>query len=183
MQLRPRAAIAELVAARKNLRTAAGLRQFFNGEGRRFESLYLSEQPGAWSLTWGQLREQLGEASRGGIFVKMDVEGSEYRVLSDVVTDAADLSGLVVEFHDCDIHWDCFSDLMDELSTHFAVVHVHGNNYVPLIRNSSLPRALEITFAQLRLVAGHETAPAASYPIPGLDMPCDPARPDYTIEF
>ena len=79
------------------------------------------------------------------IFIKMDIEGSEYRLLSDILKHASDISGLVVEFHDVDLHRDRILDFIQKLP--LTLVHIHGNNFRP-INKSVGPTVLEFTFAR-----------------------------------
>lgn len=178
----------EFRAARRWKRTAAAFRAFFDGKTKHFRQLFIADEANQWARSWADLVGNEPVIAGAGqdsyrIFVKMDIEGSEYRVLSDLLADANRINGFVIEFHDCDIHWDCFSQLMDELSENFAVVHIHGNNYAPLIRGSTTPRAMEISAVNRRLLPQNLAESRASYPLRGLDRPCDPTRPDYVIRF
>ena len=169
------------------LERARSLDTFFRQSGRAFHQKFLSDFDDTWSITWSTLcrTESLipADTSSPSVFVKMDIEGSEYRILGDLVADADRINGMVVEFHDCDLHWERFCESMDFLHEDFAVAHVHGNNYQPLIRGSSTPRVLEISFVNRRLIPDNLGGSTASYPLEGLDRPCDPSKPDYAIQF
>ena len=39
------------------------------------------------------------------IFLKIDIEGSEYRILDQIIAQQNLLTGMVIEFHDCDLHY------------------------------------------------------------------------------
>jgi hypothetical protein len=112
----------------------------------------------------------------------MDIEGAEYRVLPELLASADRIDGMAIEFHDCDLMAAHVDALLDRLKQHFVVVHVHGNNYGPLISGSTCPRVLEISLLNRRLVDPTElTRPNRSrYPI-GLDQPNRPDRPDYAL--
>lgn len=167
---------------------AAQFWRFYDGRNRRFHEVFLAGLPKPGVITWSDLwriepllATTLNDSFGG--FVKMDIEGSEYDVLTDLILDASKINGLAIEFHDCDIHWDRFSTIMDELSQYFTVVHMHGNNFAPLIPDSTTPRVLEISFINSRLLPDHLQETAAQYPRPDLDRPCNPAKPDYPIYF
>ena len=51
---------------------------------------------------------------REQVFIKMDIEGSEYRVLDEIVDNASVFSGLVIEFHDADLHIDRISNFLNQ---------------------------------------------------------------------
>jgi hypothetical protein len=159
---------------------------FFDGARRRLLSKHVADVESQWETTWPALSRNddlIADAGPLGIFVKMDIEGSEYRVLVDVLADHERINGLVIEFHDVDVHWGRFAELLDASGEHFAVAHVHGNNYHPLIRGAKTPRALEITLVNRGLLAAPVASSDARYPLVGLDRPCDPTRPDYALEF
>lgn len=79
------------------------------------------------------------------IFIKMDIEGSEYRVLDDLLKHASDISGLVVEFHDVDLHRERVLNFLEEFP--LTLIHIHSNNCGQLVDSSGDPITLEMTFS------------------------------------
>lgn len=121
---------------------------------------------------------------RRSVFAKIDIEGSEYRVLPAIIEHADLFTGLVVEFHDTDICAELFNEQMAELRRCFRVVHVHGNNYGDLSIDGTLPLTLEISFAHRGIASPARTAHPAPSAVPGpLDAPNDPRRADYEFDF
>jgi hypothetical protein len=117
------------------------------------------------------------------IFAKIDIEGTEYRILPDVAARADLFTGLVVEFHDTDICADAFNAQLRLLGRSFNVVHVHGNNHGDLSIDRSLPLALEVSFLNKQLFARPPVPYVGPLPRPGLDRPNDPRKPDYVMTF
>jgi hypothetical protein len=118
------------------------------------------------------------------VFVKMDIEQSEFRVLPDLLRFDKCLGGMVVEFHDLDILWPNFLNLMNQMRAKFEITHMHGNNFGDLIPNSRTPKLLEVTFLKRDLIRAEEPRrDAAAYPIPGLDQPNDRSKEDYPLYF
>ena len=115
------------------------------------------------------------------VFAKIDVEGTEYRILPSIIERSGLFSALVVEFHDTDICADMFNEQMRALREQFEVVHVHGNNFGDLSADSSLPVGLEITLLNRSMFNGPPVACRRPLPRAGLDAPNDPRRPDYSI--
>ncbi len=173
----------EISECRELLRLARGLEEFFGRTGS-FRERFITARESPSSITWPSLIAEVPAEAReaGGVFVKMDIEGAEYEVLPEVLRDAHALSGMVIEFHDCDRHWDAFVALMDRALRDFVVVHVHGNNWRPLIPGTAIPTTLEVSLLHRRLVPAAEPRDA-SYPLPGLDQPCHPDHPDYVLHF
>jgi hypothetical protein len=117
------------------------------------------------------------------VFVKMDIEDSEYRTLSAFQPFYPFINGFVIEFHNLDILGDNFMKIVCEMSEYFYVAHVHANNYGGYIYPDMLPKTLEITFINKKLVPGTPVDSNNLYPIHGLDFPCNPHIPDISIVF
>lgn len=116
------------------------------------------------------------------IFVKMDIEGSEYRVLEDLLRHAARIVAMAIEFHDVDILTDRFNFLIEKIKRDFHIVHIHGNNMggtAPF----NFPMSPEITFLNKRFFDSPPQPSGLKYPIPGLDRPNHPGLPEFTFEF
>jgi hypothetical protein len=114
------------------------------------------------------------------IFLKSDIEGSEYRIIDDIVKYADRIIGMVIEFHETDPLRELFCKSVKVLQQRFEIVHLHGNNFAPLAYDN-LPEALEITFVNRQDVEGNVRK--RLLPLPGLDHPNDPDRADYVLRF
>jgi hypothetical protein len=171
---------------KRSIRTYLDFSRFFNGESARFFAKGISHEKTQSFVTIGDVfqlipREDLKENS---VFIKMDIEQFEFRVLPELLNFEEYVNGMVVEFHDLDMLWANFVELMDRLSAHFEVTHIHGNNYGGLIPNSTTPKVLEITFLKRSfLKEKHSDREATAYPIPGLDYPNNPLEKDYPLQF
>ena len=118
------------------------------------------------------------------VFVKMDIEQSEFRVFPDLLKFERCLNGLVIEFHDLDILWPNFVNVMNQMKVKFEITHLHGNNFCELIPNCRTPKLLEITFLKRSLIRDDEPQHrAVVYPIAGLDQPNDRSKEDYPLCF
>jgi hypothetical protein len=107
-------------------------------------------------------------------FLSIDIEGEEWNVFEDVLVHSKRPIGMVVEFHEVDAHWPQFEALMTQALEHYAIVHVHGNNFMPP------GHTLEVTFGRKDWVSGSEKR--AAVPI-ALDKPNDPNRPEIVLQF
>ncbi|MFI5227716.1 MAG: hypothetical protein ACHQWU_01530 [Gemmatimonadales bacterium] len=117
------------------------------------------------------------------VFAKIDIEGSEYRVLPYIAAHAQAFAGLVIEFHDSDICADALNAQLTELRERFEVVHVHGNNYGDLSVDGALPLSLEVTLMNKSLFDESPIPYRGPLPRPGLDAPNDSRKPDYTLDL
>lgn len=77
------------------------------------------------------------------IFFKIDIEGSEYRILNELIRYQDIICGLVIEFHDLDLHLDRVIDFVKNFK--LELTHIHPNNYGGTDLNND-PKVLEITF-------------------------------------
>jgi len=87
----------------------------------------------------------LDEIVHDDIFLKIDIEGSEYRFLDNIIANEKRISGMVIEFHDCDIHLNSIQKFIKK--TNLKLIHVHANNYAPIRATDRLPLVLELSFS------------------------------------
>lgn len=79
----------------------------------------------------------------GNVFLKIDIERWEYRLLHDILAGADRICGLVIEFHDLDLHHERVQEFVEKLP--LSIAHVHCNTVAP-ISDDGLPHVLEVTF-------------------------------------
>lgn len=108
------------------------------------------------------------------IFLKIDIEGSEYRILDELIKNSHRFSSLVIEFHDTDLNFHKIEKFINSFS--LKVIHVHANNYAET--NFALnPTAIEVTFSNNYIKELIQNLPN------NLDNPNDKFNSDYKIEF
>ncbi len=102
----------------------ADYRWFFSRPGVEHRPVRIGyDQPGEVSVA-GLMKE----FPTGNIFLKIDIEGSEYRILGDVVKNSDRFTSVVIEFHDIDLHRDRIDEFVAGMSN-FSVVFLHANNF------------------------------------------------------
>ena len=79
------------------------------------------------------------------IFIKIDIEGHEYRILDDLILNQKKIIGLVIEFHDCDLHSEKIIKFIS--SFNLTLVHIHGNNFAKTDLNGDIV-VIELTFSK-----------------------------------
>jgi hypothetical protein len=120
------------------------------------------------------------------LILKMDIEASEWDVFDALPGAVIDrFVQIVCEFHDfrriLDADWrDRARRVLAKLGDTHAVVHVHGNNYGPMISIADMliPDVIELTLVRSRSYA--VTDAVAGFPGP-LDNPNDSRRLDYFL--
>ena len=78
------------------------------------------------------------------IFFKVDIEGSEYSILDDLIKYSNIISGLAIEFHQCDLHMERIVKFIKNFN--LTLVHIHPNNWEENGIND-IPSVLELTFS------------------------------------
>jgi hypothetical protein len=116
------------------------------------------------------------------VFVKMDIEGSEYHVLDDLLRHSSQIVAMAIEFHDLDTLSAQFNSLVEKIKRDFYIVHIHGNNLGGMTP-FNFPTAPEITFLNKRFFTSVPPPSGLTYPVAGLDRPNYPQFPDFTFEF
>jgi hypothetical protein len=108
------------------------------------------------------------------IFLKIDVEGSEYNFFKFVdINSFKNVTGMVVEFHEL-YHkdkLDNFKTIVTKILEKFDIAHIHGNNFTPplLLNNEfKFPSTPEITFLRKDLNPCNEYS-TREYPLKDLD--------------
>ena len=113
--------------------------------------------------------------NRGRVFLKIDIEGDEYLILSELILHVDLISGLIIEFHDVSLHLDAVKNLVDSLKNEGLLMdHFHINNYGGLNLNS-LPNVIELSFSRSKRDGNHRV----KLPLVGLDAPNSPLRGDF----
>ena len=109
------------------------------------------------------------------IFIKIDIEGSEYRVLDELIEYQDHIEGLVIEFHQVDLNIDRINNFIK--TTDLCLIHIHPNNYADLGLNN-IPTSLEISFSRSPIKISEEVD------LPNqLDQPNNPEMSDINLDF
>ena len=167
-------------------RNYRGFSDFIAKENVRFYEKGLSNEKTARFVTFAEAFQSMSSdpIPDNSVFVKMDIEQFEFRVLPDLLKFDRYINGLAIEFHDLDILWPRFVELMDKLKADFEVTHIHGNNWSGLIPNTGVPTVLEITLLKRSLIREERSdCKTVTYPIPQLDYPNKSSEKDYPLVF
>ena len=92
-----------------------------------------------------ELKEVIKEFTKDEkIFLKIDIEGDEYRLIDDVINLSKRFTGIIIEFHNADLNLNKIINFVDKLD--LKLVHTHINNAGPLNKNFE-PTLIECSFA------------------------------------
>lgn len=94
-------------------------------------------------ISYNDLKEIFTDIKNNNIFLKIDIEGSEYRILEEIIENQNRIIGLVIEFHDFDYHKSIIYDFCKKLN--LILIHIHPNNFSQKDKNGD-PLVIELTF-------------------------------------
>ena len=107
------------------------------------------------------------------IFLKIDIEGHEYRILDDILKIQNNIIGLAIEFHDVDLHLNRIEDFIKKFK--LKIIHVHINNYS--FDHLKIPNLIELTFSK------NYKKEENNFPKHKKDRPNNTYSKDYDIKF
>ena len=113
------------------------------------------------------------------IFLKMDIEGSEYGLISSILNASDKIVGMVIEFHAISLLREQFASSIKSLQEHYDIVHIHANNFGGVC-DDKLPHTLEITFLKHEFSVKERRYHAY---LENLDTPNCISEEDYKIYF
>lgn len=120
------------------------------------------------------------------IFLKIDIEGAEYDVLSQnsFYDNLHNVIQLTMEFHYAGENIEKISEIINKLSNTHSLIHIHGNNNggTFLLNGKQIPEVIEAAFLHNSFLPD-KTLSASNYPVEGLDYPCNKKKEDIELTF
>ena len=155
---------------------------FFNSKKKIHYKKFIAPKgsniPGVKENEITDLDEIFSEKNSKNVFLKIDIEGSEYRILDQIIKYQSSIEGLVIEFHECDINKDLIKNFINNFE--LKITHLHVNNW-SLINSENFPSSIEFTFSP-KDYCKTDNSEYLSLPL-DLDQPCNPASKDIPVEF
>lgn len=126
-------------------------------------------------VSYGSLDKLLTNNLDNNIFLKIDIEGSEYRLLEEIIKHEEKFIGLIIEFHNADIHKKIIHDFF--IRFNLKLTHIHSCNCGQLDANGD-PLVFELTFEKdPKIIGEHPKIPNK------LDMKNNPKKQDIQLFF
>ena len=148
-------------------------RFFFSKPNVHFLPFFVGKRISKQSLSFRQLWRE--HNIKGNVFLKVDIEGSEYRILEDIVLYRENIIGIAIEFHDYDLHVHQIASFVEKMGMYVA--HVHVNNYGE-IDDEAFPNYIELVLSR------SEPASSSYANLPNiLDNPNNAREPEVKIIF
>jgi hypothetical protein len=115
------------------------------------------------------------------VFLKVDIEGSEYEILDQIISNKDKIQGIVIEFHNVTKNFNLIKEFLNKINTNLNLVHIHANNYSTKDA-SQFPEAIELTISNINL-QNQVFDKSRKYPLENLDFPNSKRSPDIKINF
>jgi hypothetical protein len=115
------------------------------------------------------------------IGLKVDIEGSEWELLDQIIAHQSRFRFILMEVHDFDLHALQLKEFFDKLLGQWVLSHLHANNFEGLGMNG-FPRVFEITLLKDQTILDPREY-RNELPIEGLDVPNAKNRPDFVVSF
>lgn len=153
--------------------------RFFDGQRHKHYRKAIG-YPGVRAISLPQAIElaQLDEP----LFLKMDIEGWEYRLLSDLIVLQHRFVGFAIEFHDVDLHEERIRKFISAINDTFLLVHFHANSHTA-IRSDGSALVVEMSFMNRALLKPGEVLEYRDLPIPRIDAPNLPNDVEAIVSF
>ena len=142
--------------------------KFFNNSN--FASFYIGKKKGNKNI-----HDVVEKIEKNKLFFKIDIEGSEYEILDQLVNIKNRISGIAIEFHQCDQNINLIENFINQIN--LTVVHIHANNYDP-VSTSGIPKTMEISLSSDPLIIGNEINLPHKF-----DMPNKANKPEIKLDF
>mgnify|MGYP003338631235 CR=1 FL=1 len=114
----------------------------------------------------------------------MDIEGSEYKLIEEILKNKKLIPLIAIEFHDVGCLRKTFIEKIGWLTEEYRIVHVHANNY-GIVFDDGVPDVLEITFLRndLERAITSKTSNSSKLDFPNNpNLHSAPAYPDIGLE-
>ena len=120
--------------------------KFTNKKNVEFHSKKITlEDDTKQNISIKNIFENYVEKDRDNITLKIDIEGTEYKVIDNILLYEKKINQLVMEYHDTHLRKDEFFENMKKIQKYFYISHLHANNYRKY-NSDGFPINIEITF-------------------------------------
>ncbi len=143
---------------------------FFSGKNKHIKKFVGINTTGDEHCTLSSILDNIDSQN---IFLKIDIEGSEYRIFDEIIANQNRITGVALELHDCDLHLDRIERFIKTFD--LKLVHIHANNCDHIKLDDESPTALELTFSK------HGKLADIAYLPHKLDMPNRTSAPEIQL--
>lgn len=114
--------------------------------------------------------------------LKIDIEGSEYEIIEDIIKNDPKINMLIIEFHWINNYKKKFINSIKKLKKKFDIIHLHVNNYRTPKINEDIFDVIEISFIKKKFNK-NKSQFRTKFPIKNLDFECFPNHKNINFIF
>jgi hypothetical protein len=114
------------------------------------------------------------------VFLKVDIEGDEYKILNDIKKNSKKILFLIIEFHNLQKNLGKIKKFLKKLD--LKIIHIHANNYEGVDKHSN-PKVIELSLINTKKIKIKNIFSKRKYPIINLDYKNFKRRNDIKIKF
>ncbi len=150
-------------------------RFFFSGNIKHYEKKIVFTKKNNQEITIPNIVDNHKE-----VFLKIDIEGDEYKILNDIKKSSKKIFFLIIEFHD--IHKNLKKIRKFISKSDLKIIHIHANNYGGIDKNNN-PKVIELSMLNSKKIQLNKILTKRKYPIINLDYKNFKRINDIKIEF
>tara|TARA_B100000768_G_C11183104_1_gene333842 strand:+ start:159 stop:968 length:810 start_codon:yes stop_codon:yes gene_type:complete len=115
--------------------------------------------------------------------LKIDIEGSEYEIIDEIIEHHAKVKMLIIEFHWINKNPKLFEEAIKKLNDKFKIIHIHVNNYIATKESDYFFDVVEISFIKKDKTENFVDEFRYDFPIENLDYECIKNGPKIKFSF
>ena len=155
-----------------------GYLSFFRGKNKHYIKKIVSQKEDKNKQV--TLSEAIG--NNDNILLKIDIEGDEFKILSEINENIDRINLLIIEFHNL-----CLPQNLKQVenfivNTVLKNIHIHANNYA-MVDENGIPQVIEMTFINPKRFEITNEITKRNYPIEGLDFKNHKRGPEIKLKF
>ncbi len=114
--------------------------------------------------------------------LKIDIEGSEYEIIDDILSKSPMINMLIIEFHWINDNKEIFINSIKKLQNKFDIIHIHPNNYRQKEEHEDFFDVVEMTLINKEFNQFNKEF-RYNFPIKDLDFECFPNHKKIEFSF
>ena len=148
---------------------------FFKGNKKHYIKKIVFKKKNNKEVTISEILKNYHE-----VFLKIDIEGDEYKILNDIKINSKKINFLVIELHNIHRNINKIKKFLEKLD--LKIIHIHANNYGGVDKYGD-PKVIELSLLNTKKVKVDNVLSKKNYPIVGLDYKNFKRRNEIKIRF
>ena len=148
---------------------------FFRNNKKHYEKKIVFKKKNQKEITISEILSNYKD-----VILKIDIEGDEYKILSDIKKNSKKIIFLIIEFHQIHKNIIKLKKFLDK--TDLKIIHIHANNYGGVDINRD-PKVVELSLLNTKKIKIGNTYSKKNYPIINLDYKNFKRKDDIKIRF